>query len=99
MPKDVRKTLEYTKWFEGLSDSRTRMKITARIMRLAEGNPGDSRFLGKRLSELRIDHGPGYRVYYMETEREIIILLCGGDKSTQQGDITKARELAEKFIA
>ena len=97
MTKDVRKTREYTKWFDGLADSRTRAKITARIMRLAEGNPGDSRFLGKCLSELRIDHGPRYRVYYMETELEIIILLCGGDKSTQQGDIEKAKALMERL--
>ena len=57
------------------------------------GNPGDSRFLGD-ISELRIDYGPGYRVYYKDTGREIIILLCGGNKSTQQADIAKARQIA-----
>jgi putative addiction module killer protein len=62
-------------------------------MRLAEGNPGDNRFLGE-ISELRIDYGPGYRVYYKDTGKEIVIILCGGNKSTQQTDIVKARHIA-----
>jgi len=67
-----------------------------RTKRLAEGNPGDHRFIGDSVSEMRIDYGPGYRVYYKDTGVEIIILLCGGDKSTQQTDITKAKEIAEE---
>jgi putative addiction module killer protein len=61
-------------------------------MRLAEGNPGDNRFLGE-ISEMRIDYGPGYRVYFKDTGKEIVILLCGGDKTTQQADIAKARRM------
>ena len=67
-----------------------------RTKRLAEGNPGDHRFIGDSVSEMRIDYGPDYRVYYKDTGVEIIILLCGGDKSTQQTDITKAKEIAEE---
>lgn len=67
-----------------------------RTKRLAEGNPGDHRFTGDSVSEMRIDYGPDYRVYYKDTGVEIIILLCGGDKSTQQTDITKAKEIAEE---
>jgi putative addiction module killer protein len=62
-------------------------------MRLAEGNPGDSRFLGE-ISEMRINYGPGYRVYYQDTGKEIVILLCGGDKTTQQADIARAKHIA-----
>ncbi|MCL1818879.1 MAG: type II toxin-antitoxin system RelE/ParE family toxin [Spirochaetaceae bacterium] len=76
-----------------LRDDRAIARIATRIKRLAMGNPGDSRFLGD-IFELRINCGPGYRVYYKDTGREIIILLCGGDKSTQQADITKARQLS-----
>ena len=61
---------------------------------LKGGNPGDHRFLGDMVSEMRIDYGPGYRVYYKDTGEEIIILLCGGDKSTQQADIARAKEIA-----
>jgi putative addiction module killer protein len=89
----VFKTEVYTKWIEKLRDQRARFRILTRIERLTEGNPGDHRFLGD-VSELRIDYGPGYRVYYKDTGKEIIILLCGGDKSTQEADITRARQLA-----
>jgi putative addiction module killer protein len=64
---------------------------------LASGNPGDNRFLGE-IVEMRIDYGPGYRVYYKDTGREIIILLCGGVKTTQEADITKARVMAKNYI-
>ncbi|MCL1834175.1 MAG: hypothetical protein FWG49_06710 [Leptospirales bacterium] len=68
-----------------------------RVRRLARGNSGDSRFLGD-ISELRIDYGPGYRIYYKDTGKEIIILLCGGDKSTQEADIRRARIIADNYI-
>jgi putative addiction module killer protein len=68
-----------------------------RIERLAAGNPGKCRFLGNKVTELIIDHGPGYRVYYTSVGREIVLLLCGGDKSTQQDDIDKAYQLAAKY--
>jgi len=90
----IRKTGVYKKWISGLRDSRARYRILTRIKRLEEGNPGDHRFLGDMVSEMRIDYGPGYRVYYKDTGKEIIILLCGGDKTTQQEDIAKAKQIA-----
>ena len=89
----VRKSSVYKKWIDGLKDRRARYRINARITRLENGNPGDCRFLGD-ISEMRIDYGPGYRVYFKDTGKEIVILLCGGDKSTQQDDITRAKQLA-----
>jgi len=89
----VRKTNIYKKWISGLQDSRARYRIFTRIKRLEQGNPGDCRFLGG-ISELRINYGPGYRVYFKGAAKEIIILLCGGDKSTQQEDIARARQIA-----
>ena len=86
----------YKKWFKGLKDAITRARIIARVDRLAAGNPGDCHFLGD-ISELRLKFGPGYRIYYKEIGKEIIILLCGGDKSTQQQDITRAREIATVY--
>jgi len=94
--KDVLTSEPYAKWFRKLNDKRAKARIYARIMRLAEGNSGDSRFF-EGISELRIDYGPGYRVYYKDTGREIIILLCGGDKTTQRADIDKAKEIAKSY--
>ena len=94
--KEIRNSDEFDRWLKKLRDDHARFRIYKRIDRLAEGNPGDSRFLGD-ISELRIDYGPGYRVYYKDTGMEIIILLCGGDKSTQQKDIAKAREIARIY--
>jgi putative addiction module killer protein len=79
--------------FKKIRDSKAVARILTRIRRLAEGNSGDNRFLGE-ISELRIDYGPGYRIYYKDTGKEIIILLCGGDKTTQQADIDRARQIA-----
>ena len=95
--RDIRKTDVFIKWLKKLRDSRTRARIYNRINRLAEGNPGDNRFLDG-VSELRIDYGPGYRVYCKDTGREIIILLCGGDKTTQQEDIANARIIAGNYV-
>ena len=94
--KEVLKSDNFNKWFEKLKDRRTKYYIDTRINRLAEGNPGDNRFLGD-ISELRIDHGAGYRVYFKDTGKEIIILLCGGDKSTQQADIKQALKIAKLY--
>ena len=91
----IRKTSVYKKWIKELRDSRARFRILTRIKRLEEGNPGDIKPVGEGISEMRIDYGPGYRIYYKETGKEIIILLCGGDKTTQQSDITKAKEIAD----
>ena len=89
----IRRTSEFNTWVKKLRDVHVRAFIDTRIKRLAEGNPGDNRFLGE-ISEMRINYGPGYRVYYKDTGKEIIILLCGGDKSTQQEDIARARAIA-----
>jgi putative addiction module killer protein len=94
--KEIRRSSVYTKWLKKLKDQRARSLIFNRTKRLAQGNPGDNRFFGD-ISELRINHGPGYRVYFKDTGKEIIILLCGGDKSTQQADIEWAREIARLY--
>jgi putative addiction module killer protein len=93
------RTLEsdiYKKWIKNLRDERARYRINARIERLKQGNPGGHRFFGD-ISELRIDYGPGYRVYYKDTGKEIVILLCGGDKSTQDEDIKRAKKIAAAY--
>jgi putative addiction module killer protein len=90
----IRKTSVYKKWINGLRDSRARYRILIRIRRLEEGNPGDVKSAGEGISEMRIDYGPGYRVYYKNIGNEIIILLCGGDKRTQQADIAEAKRIA-----
>jgi putative addiction module killer protein len=94
--KRIKTTPEYDRWIDGLRDRRAVALIDIRIKRLAEGNRGHGRFLGK-IAEMKIDYGPGYRVYYTDTGNEIIILLCGGDKSTQQDDIKTARKLAARY--
>ena len=94
---EVRKTEQFAKWIDGLQDIRGRARIQARIERLAMGNPGDVKTVGEGVSEMRIDHGPGYRVYYLRHERSVIILLAGGDKSTQARDIKNALRLARNL--
>ena len=82
---EVRQTDVYARWFEGLRDERARARIDVRIRRLLLGNPGDVRPVGEGVSELRIDHGPGYRVYFVRREPALAVLLAGGDKRTQLG--------------
>ena len=96
--KEIRKTETFLKWFKKLKDLTGKYLIAARISRLEEGNFGDAKPVGEGVSEMRIDYGPGYRVYYKDTGKEIIILLCGGDKATQQKDIAKAKELAKTAL-
>lgn len=84
----------FAKWLDGLRDLRARARIQVRIERLAMGNPGDVRPVGEGISELRLDYGPGYRVYYKRRGRRLIILLAGGDKSSQAKDIENAQRLA-----
>ncbi len=86
-----------TNGFRNLADERARTKITSRVARLRFGNSGDVRPVGKGLSEMRIQHGPGYRVYYKQTRKTIIVILCGGDKSTQDKDIKRAKEMAAEL--
>jgi putative addiction module killer protein len=94
---EIWETETFQKWFLGLRDIRAKRRIDMRIKRLAIGNPGDAAPVGEGISEMRIFYGPGYRVYFKDTGKEIIILLCGGDKSTQSKDIEKAKELAKGF--
>ena len=94
---EIRKTKAYAMWIDGLRDIRARASILARVERLAMGNPGDVKPVGEGVSELRIDYGPGYRVYYIQRGRKIIILLAGGDKNTQARDIKTALRLARNL--
>ena len=90
-------TRNFEAWLVGLRDERARARVLARIDRLAAGNPGDVRFVGAGVSEMRIDHGPGYRVYYIKQGLEVVILLAGGDKSSQSRDIRTALSLARNL--
>jgi len=91
---EVRQTETYKKWFKTLKDRKARARIDIRIKRISLGNLGYVKSVGKGVFELRIDYGPGYRVYFVERDRIRIILLAGGKKSTQNKDIKKAQELA-----
>ncbi|MGM0386811.1 MAG: type II toxin-antitoxin system RelE/ParE family toxin [Actinomycetota bacterium] len=82
-----------------MKDARGKLRIVQRIDRLSEGNPGDVGPVGKGISELRLNVGPGYRIYYLQDGDTLVILLCGGDKSTQPKDIEKGHELAEQWRA
>ena len=93
----VRKTEAYAKWLDGLRDVRARARVLVRVERLAAGNPGDFRPVGEGVSELRIDYGPGYRVYVKKQDRTIVVLLAGGDKRTQSRDIETALRLARNL--
>ena len=94
---EVRKTEVFAKWLDAIKDIRARARILVRIERLVAGNPGDVKHLGGGVSELRIDYGPGYRVYYKKHERQVVILFAGGDKRTQSKDIKTALRLADNL--
>ena len=91
---EIRKTAVFAKWIDGLRDIRARARVLARIERLAMGHAGDVKPVGEGVSEMRIDCGPGYRVYFIQRGRELIILLAGGDKRSQRQDIQTALSLA-----
>jgi putative addiction module killer protein len=93
----IRQTSVFSDWLDALRDARAKANIAARIKCLAAGNPGDVKPVGEGVSELRIDHGPGYRVYFVRRGLELIVLLCGGDKSTQPRDIETAKKLARDW--
>lgn len=93
---EIRETVTFSAWLKALRDSQSRARIAARVRRLAFGNAGDARPVGEGISELRIHCGPGYRVYYVQRGAVLIVLLCGGDKSTQARDIATARKLARE---
>ena len=94
---EIRKTENYAKWIDNLADIRARARILVRVERLAAGNPGDVKPVGEGVSELKIDYGPGYRVYFKKQGQELIILLAGGDKSSQAKDIRLALGLARNL--
>jgi putative addiction module killer protein len=94
---EVRKTSEFAQWLDGLRDIHARARVQSRIERLAAGNPGDVKPVGEGVSELRIDYGPGYRVYFVQKGPVSIILLAGGDKSTQARDIKTALRLSRNL--
>jgi putative addiction module killer protein len=91
---EVRQTDSYSRWFDGLRDKEARARILVRIRRLSLGKPGDVRPVGEGVSEMRIDYGPGYRIYFVSRGELLVILLAGGDKNTQSRDIQVAQELA-----
>ena len=93
---EVRQTDVFAAWFAGLRDREARARITVRIRRLSLGNPGDVKPVGSGVSEIRIDYGPGYRVYFVGRGDAVVVLLCGGDKRHQDRDIARALELAKE---
>jgi putative addiction module killer protein len=94
---EVRKTDEFVRWLDGLRDVRARARVLVRLERVVAGNFGDSKPVGQGVSELRIDYGPGYRVYFTRQGQWIVILLAGGDKSGQTADIKTAVRLAKNL--
>lgn len=94
---EVVRSTEYADWEASLRDARAKAKVITRIQRFAAGNPGDVEPVGEGISELRIDFGPGYRVYFMRRGLQLVILLCGGDKSTQRKDIQSAKVIAARW--
>ena len=92
---EVRQTEGFSVWLRRLRDANAVARIASRIRRIEMGNPGDSKSVGQGVLEMRVDYGPGYRIYYVHRGAHIAILLCGGDKRTQQQDIKKALRLAE----
>lgn len=94
---EIRKTEHFAKWIDGLRDIRARARVQVRIERLASGKAGDVKSVGEGVSEMRINYGPGYRVYYKWQGKELIVLLAGGDKRTQKRDIERALRLAREL--
>ena len=91
----MRQTEEFSGWLHRLRDANAVARIVGRIRRMEMGNPGDTRSVGQGIPEMRVDYGPGYRIYYVHRSAQVVILLCGGDKRTQRRDIKRAETLAE----
>lgn len=94
---EIRQAEPFTEWIEGLRDAKGRAVIARRIERLTLGNYGDHKSVGGGVFELRVDFGPGYRVYFIRRGKQVVILLCGGDKSSQARDITAAKAMAVHY--
>jgi putative addiction module killer protein len=94
---EVVRSATFDRWLTKLKDRRAAARVLVRVTRLAAGNPGDVRPVGAGVSEIRIDYGPGYRVYYLQDGQQLILLLCGGDKSSQPDDIMTAHRIAEQW--
>jgi putative addiction module killer protein len=94
---EVLTTDEFDRWLSDLADERARTRIASRVARLRFGNAGDAKPVGEGVSEMRVHHGPGYRVYYKQTNKTIIVILCGGDKSTQEKDVRRAKKMAAEL--
>jgi putative addiction module killer protein len=94
---EIRQTEVYSQWFNDLPDRQARARINVRVRRLSLGNPGDVKPVGEGVSEMRIDYGPGYRVYFVRRGQALAILLAGGDKHTQDRDIKMALHLAREL--
>lgn len=94
---EIIRSSTFSSWLAALADSRARARIQARIDRMADGNMGDAKPVGDGLSEARIDYGPGYRVYFMQQGQQLVVLLCGGDKSSQARDIKQAKQIAKAW--
>jgi putative addiction module killer protein len=95
--RELIKSGAFERWLQGLKDLNARSRVIARLDRLALGNPGDVKPVGSGVSELRIDYGPGYRVYFTQRGPIVILLLCGGDKRTQASDIKRAISIAKEW--
>jgi len=93
---EVRQTEVFEAWIDGLKDMRAVARIEVRLRRLSLGHLGDAKSLGDGVSEMRIDYGPGYRLYFTRRGERIVILLCGGDKKRQSGDIARAKQMAKE---
>lgn len=96
MNYEIRQTKKFSKWFKNLKDSIAKIAIARRIVRMEEGNFGDSKSIGDKVFKLRIDVGKGYRIYFTNKNCKIVFLLVGGDKSTQDKDIRTAKKMAEE---
>lgn len=94
---EIRKTDQFANWLDNLRDIQAKARVLVRIERLATGNAGDVKPVGDGVSEMRIDYGPGYRVYFIQRGSELIVLLAGGDKSSQSRDIKSAIRLAQNL--
>lgn len=94
---EIRQTDDFADWIAGIRDDRARMRVEVRIRRLQLGNAGDVKPVGESVSEMRIDYGPGYRVYFTQRGNTLVILLAGGDKRTQAKDIALAQDLARNL--